>query len=213
MVKSVSGLNRRLGRRQSPPPAPLQQQQQPRGRRLPPPGSSARGGGERDAPPQPPRGRAGARRQEKTPPRLLPARSTSAPAPGRAARRLSPAPRLRAHPGPRPEPSTAASLSAPAAAWEPRSSRPARPPSSPRIPLRTGMGGRCGGSPQRPGPRGFSSFRPGVTNPWIPARRSCPQQVKFKERRLCPPLPPGKDPRCGIPGKTWKEPPTASSEA
>lgn len=143
-------------RRQSPPPAPLQhQQQQPRGRRLPPPGSSARGGGERDAPPPPPRGRAGARRQEKTRRRLLPARSAAAPAPGPAAQCLSPAPT----PGPRPEPRTAASLSAPAAAREPSASRPARPPSRPQILMRTGMEGRCEGSPQRPGLRGFSSFR------------------------------------------------------
>lgn len=66
---------RRLESRQSPPPAPLQQQP-------PPPGSWARGGGEGDAPP--PRGRAGARRQEKTRPRLLPARSVVARPPGLA---------------------------------------------------------------------------------------------------------------------------------
>lgn len=77
IMKSVSGLNRcrRLESRHSPPPAPLQQQP-------PPPGSWARGGGEGDAPP--PRGRAGARRQEKTRPRLLPARSVVARPPGLA---------------------------------------------------------------------------------------------------------------------------------
>lgn len=95
------------------------------------------------------------RRRGGSSPRARPPR----PPPAAAARRLNPAPGPPRPPRPLPERRTAASLSAPATAGEPSASRPARPPSRPQNLMRTGMGGRGEGSPQRPGPRGFSSFR------------------------------------------------------
>lgn len=148
--------HRRLGRRQSPPPAPLQQQQ-PRGRRLPPPGSSAPGGGERDAPP---RGREGARRLQKTPRRLLPARSAAAPT------AASPAPRT-SRPAPRNPRRAQTTLPhthrllfvCTRRGWRRTPRLPARPPSRPQIPKRTGTRREVPGKPMRPGLRGFSSSR------------------------------------------------------